>query len=304
MKQLKFAIFLLLVALPFVTSLSKAETYGSGWYQEFQFATEYEDNISRSYKDEDQVSDYIATISYGGGHSRKLGDSSQVILSGYASYNAFDEFDDLSNLTLNGGISWVYQPSPGYGSIWYDVTSNLTLSKYKNYDAREGLLFNIDTSLNRRIKNNLVGHLGYRYHDSFFPQKSSNEKSQDEAWDVNGHEIYLGMDYQFEGSIVFFAEYGFRQGDMTSIVSGPIEPKSDYDAKSPDHVFNDCASVEDCTLTWAYRVETDMHKARVGLSIPIRQLNLDLSANYYDAESNSGQSYSDWMLKAGLLWYF
>jgi hypothetical protein len=304
MKHLRFAIFLLLVALPLVSPSSMADAYGSGWYQEFQFATGYEDNISRSYKDEDQVSDTITTISYGAGHSRKLGRSSQLILSSYATLYTFDEFDDLSNFALNGSISWIYQPIPGYGSVWYDVISNLTMRKYKDNDAREGLSFDLDTSVNRRIKNNLVGHLGYRYHDIFFPQKNDSEKSLYEAFDVNGHEVYLALDYQMDGTSVLFAEYGFRKGDITSIISGSVEPHSDYDAKTPDRVFNNCGSSKDCNLTWAYRVETQMRKVTVGISIPIRQLNVDFSANYYDAESNSGQSYQDWMLKIGLLWYF
>ena len=57
MKKPAFAIILSYLFLFSISAQCLADVYGSGWYREIQFSIEHEDNVSRSYKDEDLVSD-------------------------------------------------------------------------------------------------------------------------------------------------------------------------------------------------------------------------------------------------------
>ncbi len=304
MKKQPFAIFLSVLLLVFTSPGALAEAYGSGWYQEVQLSSEHEDNVSRSYKDEDLVSDLITTLSYGGGHSRKLGTKGQLIVSGYATYNDYHEYDDLDHLALNGGLHWIHQPRNGYAAVWYGIDADATLLRYRDSEAREGVVFRFVANLNRRLTANLVGHSGYRYSDMVFLGKDKEEKDWDAAFDVAGHEIYLGADYHLARSIILFAEYGFRHGDITSTVSGGIDPSAKYDAETLDPAFDDCSDPRLCAVRYAYRSVADTHKLNIGIAFPVKQVNIDFSASYFDAEAENGKDYQNWMVKLGMVWNF
>ena len=184
-----------------MSSNAQAEAYGSGWYGELQFGLGHEDNISRSFLNVDEVSDEIATISIGGGHSQKVRDNAQLVLYGYLALNAHNEYDDLNNLALSLGGSYTFQPKPGYTSLWYHADVSATVLKYDNSDAREGVLFNGDFSVNRRLGTRATGHLGYRYTDLVFIGKTSREEEEHAAFDTATHEIYAGVDYELQRNL-------------------------------------------------------------------------------------------------------
>lgn len=303
MKKRSFAIILSTLFLFSVSARCLGDVYGSGWYREVQISYEHEDNVSRSYKDEDQVSDTVSTISFGAGHLRKLGLSGQWIVSGYVSYNDHNEYDDLDSLAVTGGFNWIHQPSAGYGTIWYGVIGNATILRYRKSEAREGVFFDLDLNVNRRLGTRMVGHLGYRYTDVVFLGKNEDERLRDAAFDTAGSEIYLGVDAEIAPSVFLFAEYGFRHGGLTSTVSGSIDPDVDYQAETNDAVFDECNG-DLCSFRYAYRVVSDMHKVNIGIAFPLRQVNVDFTASYYDAESDGGTQYQDWTIKLGLVWNF
>lgn len=303
MKKRSFTIILSFLFLLATSTQLRADVYGSGWYREIQLSYEHEDNVSRSYKNEDQVSDAISAISFGAGHLRKLGLTGQWIVSGYVSYHDHEEYDDLDNLAITGGFSWIHQPSIGYNALWYGVRGNASILRYRNSEAREGVFFDLDLSINRRLGTRMVGHLGYRYTDVVFLGKEEDEKSRDAAFDTAGNEIYFGIDAEIAPFVFLFIEYGFRHGGITSTVSGSIDPDVDYQAETNDAVFNEC-NAGLCSFRYAYRVVSDMHKVNLGIAFPIRQLNFDLTASYYDAEGDGGRSYRDWTVKLGVVWNF
>ena len=94
-----------------------AEAYGSGWYGELQLSYGHEDNISRSFLSTDEVSDDVASFSIGGGHSQKVSNCGQLVFYGYVNVNVHDEYDDLDNIATSAGMTYTYQPNPGYSSI-------------------------------------------------------------------------------------------------------------------------------------------------------------------------------------------
>ncbi len=303
MKKPMFAIFLSALFLSLPSSRALAEAYGSGWYGEVQFAIEHEDDVSRSYKSEDQVSDEISSVSLGGGHSRKIDTSGQWVIAGYLNYRDHKQYDDLDSLALSGGVSWIHQPVASYTAHWYGVGANVSYQKFRDSDAREGVFFDLDANINRRLTTRWVGHLGYRYADIVFLNKDENERSRDAAFDTATHEIYVGVDFQWTNRMVVFAEYGFRHGGITSTVSGGVDPSIDYEAETLDPVFDNCGGDPRCGIRFAYRVVSDMHKLNLGVSLPFRSVTLDLSSSYLEAKGE-GQSYQDWMVKLGVIWNF
>jgi hypothetical protein len=305
MKKRDFATVLSLFLLFAVPDVNAA-AYGSGWYGEVQAIALHEDNISRSFKDEDQVSDLISSLSVGGGYSRKLGSKIQLILSGYATYSDHQDFSDLDNLAASFGMNMTYQPGAGYGAYWLGVTTNATWLKYDDSEAREGALFDLGLTLNRRFSTRTVGRVGYRYIDMVHTGRSSQEEIDYAAFDTATHEVFFGLDYELQQFVFLFAEYGFRNGGLTSTVSDPVPVYVEYEATSQDAVYDECELIEPgCTHRYAYRVVSDTHRLNLGIAFPIGNTNVDISASYFDAEAEKGGTrYKDWTVRMGLVWNF
>ncbi len=305
MKTRYFAIVLSFLALG--TQDAQAEAYGSGWYGEAQVVVLHEDNISRSFRREDQVSELISSFSIGGGYSRKIGSKSQLILSGYLNYSDHDEFDDLDNLATSLGASLTYQPGSGYGAFWIGLSSRATWLTYDDNEAREGVFMDLDLNLNRRFSTSLVGRIGYRYLDMVHVDLSDAKELAYAAFDTAGHEVYLGVDKEVYPSVFAFAEYGYRHGGLTSSVSiGDGYVDVDYEAQTLDPVFDDCdPAMPTCDERYAYRVVSDMQHLDIGIAFPLRSVNLDVTASYFDAEAEvGGTRHKDWTVRVGVVWNF
>ena len=285
-----------------MSSTAHAEAYGSGWYGELQASYGHEDNITRTYKS-DGVSDEIASISIGGGYSTKIRDNAQLIVSGYLIYNKHNEWDALDSFGVSLGIDYTVQPDISYNSPWYNVKFTATNLEYSDSDPREGLLLNTDLSVNKRMTTELTAHLGYRYKDMVFVNKPTSEERAHAAFDTDSHEIYLGLDYALPRSIYLFSEIGFRRGDIRSTVSGGLGTGQKYDAETIDPIF-DPPCTRRCTFSYAYRQRGDTQLGTVGVSFPVSNVYIDLSASYFRAEGENGKDYEDVLIKLGMIWNF
>lgn len=283
---------------------TRAEAYGSGWYGELQLSYGHEDNISRSFLSIDEVSDDISSFSIGGGHSQKIDNNAQLVFYGYVTYSVHDEYGDLDNIASSLGGSYTYQPSPAYDSIWYNGDVSVTYFVYDNSDAREGLLADVDLSVNKRLGTGMTGHLGYRYADFIFVGKSKAEEKRDAVFNTATHEVYIGIDYELQPAVYAYGEYAFRHGDANSnnsSAAGLVE----YDAETIDRVFDDCAPSDfRCQPRYSGRTVSDTHRLNIGVVFPIKTVNVDISGIYYDAEGDNGKKYKDWFLSVGLIWNF
>jgi len=304
MKKKLFCTLCLLAALAhYPYQIAWAEAYGSGWYGETQFSVGREDNISRSYKKEDLVSDTVSSISIGGGHSQKIGISSQLIVSGYVTYSQHEDYSDLDSLATSLELRFIHQPKPGFDALWYDMSANATRLDYRDSDAREGYLFQLDASLNKRLSTRTTGHIGYRYSDLVFLGKSKEAEAAGEAFDTMTNELYLGADLEIARSVYLYVEYGYQQGGFVSSVSGSPDGSIVYEAESEDPVFESCVKSR-CSPHYAYRSDGDIQRADLGLAFPLWKVNVDLSGRYYDAEGNGNTTYRDWFVQFAVIWNF
>jgi len=303
--QKKLFYFLCQVVLVIQLGLQTAwaEAYGSGWYKEAQFSVAYVDNISRSYLKDDIVSDTISSINFGGGHSQKVGTSGQLVVSAYLMYSQHVDYTDLDRLATSLGFQYIYQPTAGFSFAWFDTSLSLTRLDYKDSDIREGYLIELDSSINRRLTNRTIGRFGYRYSNLEFLGKSNRQKTAGAAFDTMSNELYLGIEYELVPDIYLYAEYGYGKGDVTSSVSKPPGWDAQYDAMSKDWVFKSCVwSV--CGPRYAYRSEADIQHFDSGMTFLLGGVNIDLSASYFDAESDGNISYRDWQVQLGAIWNF
>ena len=266
----------------------------------------HENNVSRSYKDEDQVSDIISTLSFGGGYSNKIGAKSQLVLSGYITYNDHADFSALDHTAVSLGFSLTHQPGTGYGAIWIGLSTNVTQFKYDNSDAREGVFYDLDLNFNRRLSTKTVDRIGYRYLDMVHDKKSDTDRISHAAFDTRTQEAYLGIDREISPFVFVYAEYGYREGGLTSTVSGLVDLDVNYAAETQDPVYDECELIEPgCTHRYAYRVVGKVHKADLGIAFPMGSLNMDLSASYFDAKAEQGgRRYKDWTVRLGTVWNF
>ena len=102
-----------------------------------------------------------------------------------------------------------------------------------------------------------------------------------------------------------FAEYGYRSGDITTVVSGGLQADLAYDAETLDHTFySDCqvSVVDDCF--YAYRQDGVSQVGSLGLTLPLSGVNLDLSMSYLHAEGDNGRKYQDMLAQLGAVYFF
>jgi hypothetical protein len=302
-KKLFYYLCQVSLVLQFGLQFAWAEAYGSGWYRETQFSVVYVDNISRSYLNDDVVSDTVSSISFGGGHSQKVGMSGQLVVSGYLEYSQHVDYTDLDRLATSLGFQYIYQPTAGFSSAWFDTSLNLTRLDYRDSDIREGYLMELGISLNRRLNTRTIGHFGYRYSNLEFLGKSNQQKTAGAAFDTMSNELYMGIEYEFVTGIHLYAEYGYGKGDVTSTVSRPAGWDTKYDAISKDWVFESCVWSA-CAPGYAYRTEADIQHFDAGVNFLIGSVTMDLSAGYFDAESDTNISYRDWQFQLGAIWNF
>jgi hypothetical protein len=283
---------------------SAAQAYGSGWYREIQATVGYENNISRTYL-RDELDDRITSISVGGGHVRKVNLNAQLVLSGYATVNRHEAWDRLDHHAISLGLDYTVQPELGYATPWYQLSVSATDLTYRDNRPREGLLVESQISINKRLTTEMTGQFGVRYQNLMFNGKSSIEKSNDAAFNTNSYEWFAGANYAFAPGTYIFAEYGYRSGDITTVVSGGLRADLAYDAKTLDPTFySDCqvSVVDDCF--YAYRQDGVSQVGSLGLTLPLSGVNLDLSMSYLHAEGDNGRKYQDMLAQLGAVYFF
>lgn len=304
MLSINFRLALIATVLALLPAELTAAPYGSGWYGEVQAAVGHEDNISRSFMDSDVVSDEISSLSIGGGYLKKIRGNSELVLYSYLAANVHQEYDDLDHLAVTLGASYTFAPNTGFSSFWYNADIRTTLLRYNESEAREGVRLNSDLNLNQRLGTRATWHLGYRYNDMIFAGKSKSEKERDAAFDVATHEVYIGADYELKTGVFIYAEYARQRGDVWSNVSSN-EGDLKYDARTLDPVFDDCANhAATCQPRYAGRIRSDVDRLNIGTVFPIGSVHIDVSAIYYEADADNGESYRDWFVSAGLIWHF
>jgi opacity protein-like surface antigen len=299
MKQLTQFLIGTSTLLALATGPVQAAGYGTGWYGEVQASLGFEDNIARTYLNDEQ-SDRISSLSFGGGYAANVGNG-QLVLSGYFLSNRYRDTDALNNLGISLGAEYTFQPQLSYNAPWYSIRANVLDRNYADSRPREGLLVTAEISAHKRLSTELTGHLGYRYSDIAFNGKSAAEKNNDDAFDINANEVFIGIDYELRGGATIFSEYAYRQGDVLSTVSGGRRFDREYSADTEDRAFNPLC-VGGCS--YAYRQEGDTRLFNIGISYPYGGFNFDLTAHYFDASGDNGRDYEDWLVKVGWLWVF
>lgn len=277
-----------------------AAGYGTGWYGEIQTSIAHEDNIARTYLN-DEETDVISSLSLGGGYATGVGTTGQIVFSGYFVSNHYRDTDALNNLGVALGVDYTFQPRVSYSAPWYNISVQVIDRNFKDSEPREGLLVLTELASHKRLTTTLTGHLGLRHNEVVFNGKSSAQEDNDAAFDVSSYEVFVGLDHVFRNGLAMFGEYSYRSGDIVTTVSGGLRNDREYEAETVDEVFSPgCNAV----CSYAYRQDGKTNLFKIGIAYPFRSFNLDLSANYFDAEGDNGRSYEDLLLRLGLVWVF
>lgn len=304
MMKSKLSIILLFIVTHGVSVKALADPYGSGWYGEMQFALEQQANPGRSYRAGDRNSEVISNLTLGGGYLAKVGNHAEWLASGYITYRDHNTFDALDNVAVSVDLSGSYQPNLEFDAIWYGLSASATSLQYRNSTAREGIAFNLDANLNKRLTIKTTTHAGYRYRDFVFYDKSGAAEIRDAAFDTASSEVYFSIDHELVPAFFLFAEYGYLHGRLTSSVSGVAGLALESEAISEDSAYDGCESSPGCDLRLAYRIVSDAHHVDLGVAFSLYDVGLDLSARFFVAQGSSGQRYKDTIVSLGAVWSF
>ncbi|MEM7363665.1 MAG: hypothetical protein AAF525_06550 [Pseudomonadota bacterium] len=279
-----------------------AEIYGSGWYGELQLSAGHEDNLSRSYKDEDLLDETSATITIGGGYATKIGQRMQLISGAYVGYTDRQNVSVLSNTAVSLGSELIYQPSNAYDAPWYIASLDVTRLEFEDSDARDGYVFSGDLGMARRLTMRSTARIGYRYSDFVFVGKDVADERRHAAFDTAYHELYVSADMRLASNLGLIVAYSRRHGGFTSSVSGSPDPNAGYEAETADHAFETCVNNR-CDPWYAYRAVADTDIIDVGLVFAMAGATFDVSIRHLTADA-APQRYDNTLVQIGTIWNF
>ncbi|MBD3646776.1 MAG: hypothetical protein HUJ31_04835 [Pseudomonadales bacterium] len=288
------SLLIISVALP----MPAWAAYQSGFYGEVQAALTHRDNVSQSLDSTNAQSDNLSTLTLGGGYRNKIGDSNQLIAAAYVSFNRYNEFDGLDNTAASLGLYWTTQPTPGYDKPWYVVSTRLIRLDYEDSDIREGNLWTIGASANKRLTDTVTGHLGFQ-HVRRLPQ----DDDAGIAFDTRSNEIYIGLDFQLTRKLSLKGEYSRLHGDVTYSESQTTAPYAYAGSTSRDPALDRCGP-SGCTSWYSWRQSAKTNKWQSGIEYQFGAVSVDLTAEYYDSDLDGNGTYNDWLVQTGVVWTF
>jgi hypothetical protein len=243
-------------------------------------------------------------VSLGAGHSRKLADSGQLVLSGYLTARHRERLDDLAQLAASVGAAYTFQPVAGMGRTWYDLAARVTRLEHRDSAPRDRYLAEFDLSANRQLTARLDGRIGYRRDTTLRFGTSGLDPAARRTFDVAGDGAYAALDYGATPDLSLFAEYAWRRGGFTATVGGYDQWVGSYRASTPDHAFPDDCWPGACAWRYAVRTHADLRRLDVGATLRVGELHLDLLGRYYEADSDGVATYRNWLVQVGSTWYF
>ena len=279
-----------------------AAPYGSGFYGEIQASVTHENNVSRASTNPDIVSDVISALSAGGGYTTKFGNAAELLLTGYITVNHHEDWRALDHRAAALGADLVVRSGRGYNAPWFQVRTTVTRLDYADSAVRDGYLFSAGASISWRLTPKTVTQLGLR-HDDLVLVKNRAQKTLGTAFDTASSEAYVQASHALTHAIFAYAEYGYRRGGFTSSASGSPIAALAYESETVDGAFDTC-STPPCNERYAYRQVANVQAVTVGFIFPLRGLDVDLSARYYDAKGDNGLSYRNRFAQAALIWNF
>lgn len=258
----------------------------------------HDSNVTRGPTGVDEKADNILAAEGYLARSLLLSERSGLVLRGGLKLSEYLAFGDLSNVTLSGRAAYRYQPSLSYSAPWLELAGSAAWLRHSDSKLRDGFIIGVSIGGGSHVTDRVRVGVGAGIEERTADDGALYELSTNRIWATLDYRIGIsstvyGSVTRIAGDHVFNANYGPSQTLLSTyadaIVADPALAKE----------FNGTAPL-------GYRLEAATFVYEIGFNLPIKgNQAVDLSASYFDTETDRGeQSYDGMALRAMYMYRF
>lgn len=258
----------------------------------------HDNNVSRGPTSTDQKADSILAAEGYLARSLLLGERSGLVLRGGLKLSQYLAFRDLSNIALSGRAAWRYQPNLSYSAPWLEVAGSATWLKHSDSEMRDGFVVAASVGGGSHVTDRIRIGVGAGIEERTADSGALYELSTNRIWATLDYRVGIastvyGSLTRIAGDHVFNAIYGPSQTLLATYANAIAADPALADE------FGGIAPL-------GYRLDATTFVYELGFNLPLKgNQAIDLSASFFDSESDrGGQSYDGMALRAMYMYRF
>lgn len=258
----------------------------------------HDNNVTRGPTSLDAKADNILSAEAYVARSLLLGERSGLVLRGGLKLSEYLAFGDLSNIALSGRAAYRFQPTPGYSAPWLEVVGSAAWLEHRDSALRDGYIVGASIGGGSHLTDRVRVSLG-----AGVDKRSANEGK---LYDLSTNRIWATLDYRVGVSSTVYGSVTRVAGDhvfnaINSTAQGRLAAYADVIVADPA-----LAGEFDGIAPIGYRIKAATFVYEAGINIAlIDNQAIDLSASYFDSETdNGGQSYDGMAVRTMYMFRF
>ncbi len=278
----------------------------------------YDSNVSRAELSNNVEDDFFLGFNAAAGYNVEINDNSGLVLQGTLLLNGYDQFGDLSNISLVGSGAYRFQPRRGFTAPWFEVNFDVAPVQYNDSRIRDGIILSPGATAGKRFTDRISAVAGYRYNERI--------AYHGEVFDNSENMLFLNLDYDLTNAITLYGTYTFRTGDVVSTSVPTAKIIAAASAIEADNAFGPGppaaappppgppgppgppappGTTPGGTQRFAYRLDGTTNEGKLGINFGItRSAAIDVSARYWDVGADLNNDYHGFVVEASFLYQF
>jgi hypothetical protein len=268
----------------------------AAWIADVEAGVVYEDNVNLAEMERDIRSDTALGASVSAGGLAHVTDSSVVSLTGDVIGAGYTRFGGLSNLYL--GVTAAFRTRFGLGATapWVRVAGSAARLEYRE-DVRDGWRYRGTAGAGKRFGERWDVRLEYAYDHRTADHEIAVSRLPGDVFDQTSHTLSARVDYLHSRTLVVFAGYALRLGDVASTTPRNAAIFAASSAVTPDPAFGPEAL--------AYKIDATTHILSVGLSFALgEQASFNLGYERQIGLGDGGIDYHNNVFRASFLYSY
>ena len=288
------------ITLQFITTCICSMISLCAWavypYYDAELSYSHDTNINNADFSRDRLEDDILIAGVTASLPVPLTQRSGLLLSANTEYHYFTQWEDISEWSLGGKLTYRYKPGMAFNAMWYEFMAGGSLLLHQDSSLRDGGQVYVDLGLGKSLTDRIQLRGGYHF--------NVRRAWDSVAYDTETHRVYANVDWKLVSRINLYGNLGWQYGDVVSSVvitpggiygGGPLSIQTEPDSALSDGVQQ----------RGAYNINARTAIGTLGLNYAITQkLALDASARYARSEGDKSLSYEGFRFLCGLLYRF
>lgn len=262
----------------------------------------YDDNVARAVLSQDIVNDTIINLGASANYSFHQSDHSLITLTAGVDAFQYQDFDKLSNISLNTRVDYELQPHHGFTAPWYMISFEYSYLDFQS-SLRDSHGFALELSAGKRLTDRIQLRTGLVI--------ESYSADVDE-FDNDSQRLYISGDYKLSNQDTAYLTLAYTDGNTTTSTTdqttetSKLSPVRRYGHHLPNEVNLAPLRADDAFNNgFVYQLDTTAYSLQIGDNHALSShQSLDLSLFYYNSDSFGDNSYDGIILQFSYLHRF